>query len=301
MIQRFLKTFKRGALRIEQLSEQVRELRSELDLVRTALGRIEARLSASDPSPALHDHEFKVFSQWGEDGIIDHLIRNVRIDSKVFVEFGVETYREANTRFLLIKNRWQGLVIDGNGKDVARIQREAIYWMHNLRAVHAFITRENINSLLKENGVTGEIGLLSIDIDGCDYWVWAAIDAIQPVIVVVEYNAVFGPVRSVTVPYDPEFRREKAHYSYVYAGASLRALVKLGQKKGYVFLGTNQAGNNAFFVLRSHLPDGWRELSVEEGFTGAQFREARNERGELAYLSAEEAFRLISELPLVEV
>jgi len=293
--------FRRKNRQLDETAARVQRLEATVEHLREALGRIEARQSAAIPAPSLREHEFKVFSQWGEDGIIDHLIRHVAIPRPFFVEFGVETYREANTRFLLTQHAWHGLIMEGSEKDVAFIRRDPICWKHHLAVVHAFITKENINELLQANGAAGPIGLLSIDVDGNDYWIWEAVSASQPAIVVMEYNALFGPDRAVTVPYDPQFRRDTAHWSHVYVGASLRALVRLGRRKGYAFVGTNRAGNNAFFVESSRLPAGWRDLTVEEGFTPPQFREARNEKGQLGYFPAEEAAKLIANLPLVEV
>jgi hypothetical protein len=117
----------------------------------------------------IHDIEFKVFSQFGDDGIIQYLINNVDINNKKFVEFGVGDYRESNTRFLLINDNWEGLVFDSNPGFIKNIRSDNIYWQYNLQAVHAFINKDNINALLESNGYKGEIGILHIDIDGNDY------------------------------------------------------------------------------------------------------------------------------------
>jgi hypothetical protein len=217
------------------------------------------------------------------------------------VEFGVEDYSEANTRFLLTQRGWSGLVLDGSEENIKRLRRDPIFWRHHLKAAAAFITRENINDLLRKHGLSGPIGVLSVDIDGNDYWVWEAITAVEPAIVVVEYNALFGPERRVTIPYQPQFVRSQAHWSHLYAGASLAALVALGRRKGYSFVGTNRAGNNAFFVRRDLRPAHLPELTAREGYTAAQFRESRNEEGQLTFLPAEEAAGLIAGLPLEEV
>jgi hypothetical protein len=270
--------------------------------MRDALGRIEARLDRAVPAGGeLAEHEFKVYSQWGEDGILQYLLRSIAISRPVFVEFGVEDYTEANTRFLLVNNQWSGLIMDGSDELLASVRSDPIYWRHNLKAVTAFVTRENINELLVENGVTGEIGLLSIDIDGNDYWVWEAISVISPAIVVVEYNARFGPERAVTVPYDPTFTRATAHHSCIYYGASLAALVGLGRRKGYAFVGSNGAANNAFFVRRDLLPASLPALTAAAGWRPCQFRESRDHTGSLAFLSAEEEKKLLDTLALVEV
>lgn len=272
-----------------------------LGKIREALGRIEARQLAENTTAELAAHEFQVYSQWGEDGIIQYLIRHVPLSRKLFVEFGVEDYAEANTRFLLVNNDWAGLILDGGEANIGTIRRADFYWRHNLKAVQAFITRENINDLLREHGVTGEIGLLSVDIDGNDYWVWEAIDVVTPAIVVAEYNSRFGPDRAVTVPYDPGFVRHKAHPSCAYYGASLAALVALGKRKGYAFVGSNTAGNNAFFVRRELLAAPLREFTVAEGYVQRQFRETRDSDGRMAFPTPEEESALVNSLPIVEV
>ena len=220
---------------LDQLAKEMKRLGARIVHVQEALGRVEARQCLD--APDMPASEFRVFSQWGEDGIIQFLLRHVKVPRKVFVEFGVESYVEANTRFLLTNNNWSGLVLDGGAENIRRIRKSAIYWQHNLKAVEAFITRENINGLLADNGIGGEIGLLSIDIDGNDYWVWQAIDAVSPAILALEYNARFGAAEAVTVPYDPGFTRAKAHFSHIYYGASLGALTQLSRTKGYALVG----------------------------------------------------------------
>jgi hypothetical protein len=272
-----------------------------LDRVIEAVGRIEARQVASDPSDDLNAHEFRVFSQNGEDGVIQFLLSRVDVGDQRFVEFGVGDYSEANTRFLALHDRWSGLVIEGNARDVARLKRDSTFWRYDITVVSAFVTKENIDQLLADNGMTGEIGLLSIDIDGNDYWVFDAISVVRPAIVIIEYNHRFGPDRAVTVPYDPGFRRDQAHYSHIYYGASLRALCLAAQRKGYAFVGCESFGVNAFFVRRDLMTDRLREVSVAEGYRRGRFREARDRRGRLAYLTAEEEAAIIAPLPVVDV
>jgi hypothetical protein len=272
-----------------------------LDRVIEAVGRIEARQVASDPSDDLNAHEFRVFSQNGEDGVIQFLLSRVDVGDQRFVEFGVGDYSEANTRFLALHDRWSGLVIEGNARDVARLKRDSTFWRYDITVVSAFVTKENIDQLLADNGMTGEIGLLSIDIDGNDYWVFDAISVVRPAIVIIEYNHRFGPERAVTVPYDPGFRRDQAHYSHIYYGASLRALCLAAQRKGYAFVGCESFGVNAFFVRRDLMTDRLREVSVAEGYRRGRFREARDRRGRLAYLTADEEAAIIAPLPVVDV
>lgn len=252
--------------------------------------------------PDIRDAEFKVFSQFGEDGILQYLIRQTRIpyELNTFVEFGVETYAEANTRFLLANDNWRGLVMDGSEDNIARVKESPIYWRHALTAVAAFIDAENINRLIADAGFAGEIGILSVDIDGNDYWVWDRINVVSPVIVVVEYNSVFGPDLAVTVPYDPTFVRGKAHHTNLYWGCSLRALQLLGDRKGYALVGSNNAGNNAFFVRRDCLHD-LKETSAESAYVESRFRESRDAMGSLTFLSGRARFEAISSLPVYDV
>ena len=298
---KFLEPFHRAVRRLNSIWKSVGQLSRDAALIREALGRIEGRQTAESLGPSFAEKEFRVFSQWGEDGILAHILRHVNVPRKVFVEFGVETYVEANTRWLLKNDGWSGLVLDGSEDNIATIRRDPIYWQHPLKAAQAFITRENINELLTSNGLSGEIGILSVDIDGVDYWVWEAITAVQPAIVVAEYNSLLGPERAVTVPYDPEFQRAKAHHSQSYYGASLAALVALGKRKGMAFVGSNTAGNNAFFVRRELIAGPLRELTAAEGYVRRGFREARDWEGKLVFPTFEEEAALVNALPWVEV
>ena len=250
--------------------------------------------------PSLHDVEFKVFSQFGDDGIIQYLIHRVAPLPDTFVEFGVENYRESNTRFLLLNNNWRGLVLDGNQKCIDQIRRDEIYWRHTLIARQAWITRDNINELVRNAGFSGEVGLLSIDIDGNDYWVWEKLDIVDPVIVIVEYNSVFGPDLAVTIPYDANFSRFKAHYSGQFWGASLSALSLLAKRKGYSLVGCNSAGNNAYFIRNDKI-DTLRALPVKEAFVEARWRDSRDKSGKLDHLTGAERFNAIAHLKVYDL
>lgn len=248
----------------------------------------------------IQDAEFKVFSQWGDDGIIQYLVHQLKLKFEKFVEFGVQNYRESNTRFLLMNNNWEGLVIEGDKKCIDFIIRDYIYWRYALKAVHAFINKDNINKILKENHFSDEIGLLSIDIDGNDYWIWNAVHEVEPIIVIIEYNGLFGDQHSITVPYDPQFIRTQAHYSNLYWGTSLKALCLLAAKKGYEFVGSNSNGNNAYFVRKDKIGK-LRTLSVKQGYMKAKYRESRDQDGKLTYLSNDECIEVIGDMPVYDV
>jgi hypothetical protein len=243
-----------------------------------------ARIAQISSASTLAEIEFGVYSQWGEDGIVEYLVSRTEIPNTVFVEFGVEDYTESNTRFLLRHRNWSGLVIDGSERNVRAIRADSIHLTHDLQAVAAFVTAENINSLIAGSGIGGDIGLLSIDVDGNDYWVWRAIDVVSPRVVVCEYNSLFGAEQAVTIPYDPGFVRRRAHHSTLYFGASLRALQHLASEKGYVFVGCNSAGVNAFFV-RQDCADAFEVLAANARFVEGKFRESRAPDGRRTFLS----------------
>ena len=176
--------------------------------------------------------ERREYSQNGEDGIIEAIVAAIGTTNRSYVEFGVEDGIESNTRSLMKHKGWTGLLMDGSHENPAiNLHRE-------------FITAENIEALFAKHDIPREFDLLSIDIDGNDYWVWKAIERYRPRVVIVEYNACIPYAPAVTVPYDPEFSWDKTEYY----GASLSALVALGRTKGYTLVCTDHCGVNAFFV-----------------------------------------------------
>jgi len=295
----------RGALAYNHRTDVLQFLKSQL---RRALGPIRrdletVKILAAQPLvrqiragqvfSTLSDSEFRVFSQFGDDGIIQFLTHTLRPLPEAFIEFGVEDYRESNTRFLLVNDNWRGLVMDAGERCIDYITRDEIYWRHTLTARQAFVTRDNINDLISGAGFGGQIGLLSIDIDGNDYWVWERLTVVDAAIVVVEYNSVFGPDLAVTIPYDAGFTRYKAHSSGLFWGASLTALASLAATKNYSLVGCNSAGNNAYFV-RNDKVGGLQIRTVREAFVDARFRDSRDDRGQLTYLTGPERLRAIA-------
>ena len=272
-IKRLLRANNKRDSKIDQLYAI---LSNDLKSPKVNLGQIQACLNnQKDSYDSLHELEFQVFSQFGDDGIIQWLINKIDIPNKIFVEFGVENYKESNTRFLLINNKWKGLVMDGSKQNIEYVKNDIISWAHHLHAVQCFITKDNINNVLLDflnRGYNRELGILSIDIDGNDYWVWKEINVVNPIIVIAEYNAIFGKDKAWTIPYKEDFFRLDAHKSQFYWGASLKAFYILAKEKGYEFIGCNSQGNNAYFIRRDRI-GGLRTLSCEEGFVDAAFRE----------------------------
>jgi len=268
------------------------------DGIKLLMGKELSVLQRNIVSDQIVDYEFKVFSQFGDDGIIQHLINTIKPVNNTFIEFGVGDYSECNTRFLLMNNNWSGFVVEGDEKGVEKIEKWGDLWKYDLRVKKAFITKESINDLLKESGFK-DVGLLHIDMDGVDYYIWETIDCseLNPSIVILEYNSVFGLERAITVPYKDDFYRTDAHYSNLYWGASLKALVSLSKKKGYKFIGCNSAGNNAYFVKQEI--EVFKELTVEEGFVESKYRESRGKNGEMTYFRGHERIEAIKGLCVV--
>ena len=286
--------------KINNLSENnkfVIDHSKSLELLMLQNGSIWSELLRSKDIKSIHDAEFKIFSQWGDDGIIQYLINHLKIKNKTFIEFGVEDYQESNTRFLLMHDNWSGLIMDSSNANIENIKKADYFWKYDLGAKRAFITAENINKLIKEEGITGEIGLLHIDIDGNDYWIWNALEVVDPIIMIVEYNSVFGSKRPITIPYKPDFCRTQEHYSNLYFGSSLMALCDLAKAKGYEFIGSNSAGNNAYFIKNGYLND-IKPVSVEDGYVSSKFRESRDDKGNLSLLRSVDRLEFIKGLPV---
>lgn len=243
----------------------------------------------------IHLSEFKIFSQWGDDGIINFLVNYLDIKEKTFIEFGVENYTECNTRFLLVNDNWKGLIIDGSENNINSVKSDDIYWKYDLTALAEFVTQENINSIFIKNNFIGEIGILHIDIDGNDYWIWKKIDTVNPIIVIVEYNSIFGYDKPYTIPYKSDFIRTEAHFSNLYYGTSLLSICDLANEKGYSFIGCNSNGNNAYFVRKDKMKE-LKELMPNEGYVLSKFAESRNKNGNLTYLRGKIRLDLIKGL-----
>lgn len=218
---------------------------------------------------AFKNSEFKIYTKHGTDGILAHIFSRIGVVNHDFVEMGVEAGRECNTANLSLNFGWRGLLIDANEEWIRlagtfykeRLRDQA----SNIKIKAHFITAENINQILKSNGLTGEIDLLSIDIDGNDYWVWQAIDAINPRVVVIEYNPALGH-HSLAIKYDPKHRYQPREVHPLYFGASLNALTKLAKSKEYILVGCDSYGQDAFFIRKDIAKNKFIELSPEEAF-----------------------------------
>lgn len=273
----------------------------QLDQIALNQGRLLAAANRDARFPDLDDYSFKVFSQWGEDGIIQFLTQSLEIRNRTFIEFGVEDFRESNCRFLLLKDNWRGFVVDGSPENVRRIRDARYFWQHDVQAEAAFINRDNIDGILSRSGFDPEVGILSVDIDGVDYHVLERLGRWNASIVIVEYNSVFGSQRPVSVPYDAGFRRSQAHHSNLYYGANLPAFDHLLSARGYSFVGVNQQRSNAFYVRTDLLNDRIGAASPARFAQDSTFRESRDETGALTHLDMAGRRKLLAKLPVIDV
>ena len=221
----------------------------------------------------------KIYSQNEEDGIILYILKHIGVKTKKFVEIGVENGTECNTTNLLKNFNWNGLQIEGNKKMYleakTKLKNILEEKFNNLKLLNCFITKNNINKILRNNIANNEVDLLSIDIDGNDFWIWKEINCIKPRLVVIEYNSFFGPSLSATIKYNPRFnwdyKKNKSYY-----GASLKALKKLGSKKKYTLVGVDKNGVNAFFVRNDLAKKINLESKKIKDIYKKNIREARN-------------------------
>ncbi len=286
---------------LHQLAYRSKELAKKMDETKILQAKLLSHHNFSNKDTILKNlavAEFSVFSQWGDDGIIDFLTQYLDFEHESFLEFGVENYEESNTRYLLISRNWKGFVIDGSIDHVNTIKKSDLYWQHELTAACHFITKENINQIIQENEFANKIGLLHIDIDGNDYHIWKAIQIISPTLVIMEYNSIFGSEKPYTIPYQANFERNKAHYSQLYGGSSLRSLCDLADEKGYYFIGSNSAGNNAYFVKQGKEKD-LKIHTCQSGYIRSKFRESRDKNGQLNYLAGSNRLALLKGMPVL--
>lgn len=207
-----------------------------------------AAAPATDPPPGKPMHqsltpwELRAFSQNGEDGILGEILRRIGASTRFFVEFGAETGSEGNCVFLADVAGWRGLFIEAEESAYAELARKFAP-LGRVRTLRGTVTPDNVQELFQRGRVPHELDVLSIDVDGSDYWVWEALRDYRPRVVVIEYNALLPPERRLVQPRDLG-----AWDGTDYYGASLGAVKELGRSKGYRLVHTELAGVNAFFV-----------------------------------------------------
>jgi hypothetical protein len=246
--------------------------------------------------PRIEDVGFKVFSQTNEDGILLYIFSIIGTHDRSCVEICAGNGIECNTANLIINHGWSALLVDGNEQ---RVNRGRQFYRENRSTfvyppafLHAWITRDNVNDMIGAH-FRGEIDLLSIDLDGVDYWIWDAINVVEPRVVVVEYQDIIGPERAWTVPYKDDFDGWQPPMTDGipnYFGASLPAFVKLAKRRGYRLVGCNRLGYNAFFVR-----NGFGDAELPEIPTIQCFKHPK------VFAGMRDRFPTIKDFPWVEV
>jgi hypothetical protein len=213
---------------------------------------------------------YKVYSQQDEDGIIAEIVKRLGPSlPRSFIEFGLENGLECNTLRLLLDG-WTGLWLEGDANFVTQINTNLAHYVTHgqLKVAQAFVTKDNVNQLFATHGFSGDIGLLSVDIDGNDIWVWQAVTVVKPAIFVCEYNATWAPPLSIAQPSDPALYWRGTNYF----GCSLAALAKVSAQKGYSLVGCNYSGANAFFVRSDLCGDKFHApFTAEEHYEPARY------------------------------
>ena len=193
---------------------------------------------------------FRISSQNQEDGLTLALLHEAGPATRRFIEIGAGL-SGGNAAFLAREWGWSGLMVDGDEGHMEQVARR----FPMVTAVGAWVTRDNINTLIESQGFAGEVDLFSLDLDGNDYWIWEAVTVVTPRVVILEYNSMYGPDRAVTIPYQSDFDRRRHHSMYY--GASLAAMTRLSARKGYRLVAVEPAGVNAFFLRHDvavHIP-----------------------------------------------
>jgi hypothetical protein len=252
----------------------------------------------------LWDSEVKVFSQWGEDGIIDYLLTSLNISKPKFVEFGVGEFKECNSRFTAESRNASVYMVDSNKNLVNSVKKLDLFWKNSLFPITDFITPESAREhIINAKNLMGGIDIFSIDLDGNDYWIIDNLDLSGVSIVICEYNPIFNGI-NCTVPRSDDFERFKAHSSGLFFGMSLKASISLLDSKGFTFVGTNRAGNNAFFINNEMKDQVSIPLPVIDNlkiFLDWRIRESRDASGRLNYLNASQAIKIIESLTVIDL
>ncbi len=245
--------------------------------------RLLKKLEKPDAMPSLNDVGFSAYSQFEEDGILLYIFSIVGTANKKVVEICAGDGIECMSANLILNHGWQALLMDGNAGLVDRGRQ--FYAKHPLTYLsppvfkHTWITAENVNVLVTESGFSGQIDLLSFDVDGNDYWILKALNAVEPRVIICETHGIVPPDLALTMPYTPDFDLSKQPAGQrEFHSASLLAMKKLCAEKGYRFIGTNALGFNAIFMRNDIGQDYFPEISAPSVHEASSLHEDRKKR-----------------------
>lgn len=212
------------------------------------------RLYQNQPIPSFDDVQFRAYSQNGEDGILLFIFSLIGTTNKKCVELCAGNAIECNAANLIVNHGWLGLLFDGDqknideGKEFYAGHRSTRIWPPNLQC--SWITKDNINQLIESHGVSGDIDLLSLDMDGNDYWILESLNIISPRVIILEYENSWPADKAVTQRYEEDFHDSQTTDRSLLPryGASLAAFKKLAGDKGYRLVGCERLSFNAIFM-----------------------------------------------------
>lgn len=253
----------------------------------------------------LWDSEVRVFSQWGEDGILNYLLDLANISKPCILEFGASNFNECNSRFAAEFRNASIYAVDMREDLVKNVEQLEIYWRNHIYPVQDIITPASaVFHMSRARKLMDRVDVLSIDLDGNDYWILDALDLADAQIVICEYNPLYGSQRACTVIREDSFDRTVKHHSWLHFGMSLRAAIKLMERSNLIFVGTNRAGNNAFFVrmdVANKLPFEIPNMKELDKFTDWRVRESRGSNGKLNFLGMSERRQSIADCELYDL
>jgi hypothetical protein len=227
------------------------------------------KLAKELPYSYIRDAGFRVYSQFEEDGIILYLLSMIGFKTRRAVEMCCGSGHECMATNLILNHGFDGYLFDGDEGNIRRAEaffaskQDCLLYRPVLRL--AWITAENVNELLMQSGCAGEVDLFSLDIDGNDYWVWKAVDAINPRLLVFETHNIIPADKSLTIEYRPDFYCwDRIGAEQDYRGVSLKAMVKLCKSRGYRLVGGHRHGFNVFFLREDEGTEFFPEVSIQE-------------------------------------
>ena len=249
------------SLGLTALAERVEKISIETRIA-SGFSRGAAGLGSRFIDPFLpQTWEFGAFSQHGEDGILEYLIRNLKTSDKYFLEIAAGDGLENCTAYLALNAKWSGVMVEGDHALADHCRRVYQNRIWNVIVQECYVNLDNIKTILSTLP-RREFDLFSLDIDSIDFHILKAVleFGYRPKIIVVEYNSAFGPKQSVTVPYKAFFNRWNEHPTGIYYGASVMAWRELLEPFGYKFVSVDSSGTNAIFANKDHFTEEFLEL-----------------------------------------
>jgi hypothetical protein len=312
LIERLQQALERRAATRRERANRARRMRTRRERVLPPRERVVARLASrtgADNSDDLTTYAYKVLSQGGEDGMVHEVLRRAGFPTRRSIEIGCGA-NGGNSGLLAACFEYRALMLDGN-PELTRIAQR-LFADRAVTVRRAWITAENVNQLIAADGFLGAADYLGLDLDGIDYWIWRAVSVCDPLLVVAEYNPLFGPEAAVTIAYEPRFFRHDwrwrrglmsepgdgllrvRKWPLGYWGVSLAGLVELGRQRGYRLVATSPSDtHNAFFLKEGACPelpersprDAWRPADKR----WAAVQEAISREGPARYFEARAA------------